>query len=83
MAPEFVIRAEVRLKRHYRDPEGEAAAEALRSLGYPVKQARVSKVYEVVVEARSLEEARRIGQEACRKLLANPVKDDWSVEVIG
>ncbi|TDA31280.1 MAG: hypothetical protein DSO03_05210, partial [Hadesarchaea archaeon] len=38
-------------------------------------------VYEIEFSAPSLEEAKRLTEEMCRKLLSNPVKDDYSFEV--
>ncbi|MBS7639821.1 phosphoribosylformylglycinamidine synthase subunit PurS, partial [Candidatus Bathyarchaeota archaeon] len=50
---------------------------ALVELKYPVESVRVSKVYEIVFEAESIGEARVKVEEMCRRLLANPVKDDY------
>jgi phosphoribosylformylglycinamidine synthase len=43
---------------------------------------KVGKVYVIDVEAKDRDEALRLADEMCRKLLANPVKDDYSVEVL-
>lgn len=72
----------VRLKRGVQDPEGEHTAKALRTLGFKdVKEARTAKVYAVEVGAKSREEALREGEEMCRKLLANPVIQEFEVRV--
>ncbi|RLI32660.1 phosphoribosylformylglycinamidine synthase, partial [Candidatus Bathyarchaeota archaeon] len=71
----------VSLKRGYSDPEGETTARALRGLGYSVSGVRVSKVYEVELEAESREEAERLVDEMCRRLLTNPTKDDYRFEI--
>ncbi|RLI23682.1 phosphoribosylformylglycinamidine synthase, purS protein, partial [Candidatus Bathyarchaeota archaeon] len=42
---------------------------------------RVSKVYELVLEAPSLSEAKKLTEEICNRLLANPTKDDYRFEV--
>ncbi|MEM2557660.1 MAG: phosphoribosylformylglycinamidine synthase subunit PurS, partial [Candidatus Bathyarchaeia archaeon] len=57
--------------------EGETTRDALVELKYPVESVRVSKVYEIVFEAESIGEARVKVEEMCRRLLANPVKDDY------
>jgi len=72
---------EVKLKPGYLDPEGESVKKALKLLGYGVESAGVSKVYEVEFEAKSPGEARRLTDEMCRKLLVNPVKDDYKFVV--
>ncbi len=74
----YRVRIEVSLKQGHSDPEGETAAKSLQELGYPVKATHVGKVYTVYLSADSGSEARRITDEMCRKLLANPTKDDYS-----
>jgi phosphoribosylformylglycinamidine synthase PurS subunit len=53
----------------------------LSELNYPVRSVGVSKVYEVVLEAKDLKEAKKIVDDMSRRLLANPVKDDYHFEV--
>lgn len=77
----FWARVEVRLKPGYLDPEGRTAEKALLDLGFKVKNVRTAKIYEMEVQASSKEEAERKVEEMCRRLLSNPVKDDYSFEV--
>ena len=77
----FKCRVEVSLKPGLSDPEGETTKNALINLGYRVGKARVSKVYELVLEAQSLSEAKKLTEEICNRLLANPTKDDYRFEV--
>lgn len=76
------LRIEVKLKPGHFDPEGDVTAKSLRDLGFSVGTVKVGKIYIVDVEAKNREEAMRLADEMCRKLLANPVKDDYSVEVL-
>jgi len=78
---EYVARVEVGLKPGHSDPEGETTKESLVELDYPVKTVKVSKVYEVHLEASTFEEAKRQVEEMCRRLLANPVKDNYTFEI--
>lgn len=71
----------MRLKRGYSDPEGETTARLLRELGYKVKQVSVSKFYTILLEASSKGEAIEKGEEICKRLLANPTKDDYIIIV--
>jgi len=71
----------VTLKKGYSDPEGDATAEALRGLGYPVEGIRASKAYEIVFEAEGRERAESLVDEVCRRLLTNPTKDDYKFEI--
>ena len=72
---------EVKLKPGYLDPEGETTKFSLRELGYDVEDVRVSKVYEITLNADSREDAERLVEEMCVRLLSNPVKDDYSYRV--
>jgi phosphoribosylformylglycinamidine synthase len=77
----YIARVNVELKTGHSDPEGETTKEALRELNYPVNSVRVSKVYEIHLEASSVEEAKRQVEEMCRRLLANPVKDNYIIRI--
>ncbi|MEM1607572.1 MAG: phosphoribosylformylglycinamidine synthase subunit PurS [Candidatus Bathyarchaeia archaeon] len=77
----YVARVEVGLKPGHSDPEGETTRNALVELKYPVKSVRVSKVYEIVFEAESINDARVMVEEMCRRLLANPVKDNYNYRI--
>ncbi len=71
----------ISLKPGHSDPEGEMTAQSLNELNYSVKNVRVRKLYEVFFEADSREEAERTVEEMCRRLLANPTKDNYSYEI--
>ncbi|KYH40771.1 MAG: phosphoribosylformylglycinamidine synthase [Candidatus Bathyarchaeota archaeon B26-2] len=78
---EYIARVEVSLKPGHSDPEGETTKNSLKELNYPVRDVRVSKVYLIRLEASSVEEAESLVDEMCRRLLANPVKDDYKFKV--
>jgi phosphoribosylformylglycinamidine synthase len=75
------VEIKVTLKPGHSDPEGETTARALRELNYPVEGVNVSKVYAVYLEESSTMEARKTADEMCRRLLANPTKDDYEIEI--
>jgi len=77
----YIARVEVSLKPGHSDPEGETTRDSLAELNYPVKEVRVSKVYEILLEASSIEEAKSQVEEMCRRILANPVKDDYKINI--
>lgn len=77
----YHAKIEVRLKPGHTDPEGETTAEALRELKYSVENVKVSKVYRIMLDADSKEEAEKQVDEMCRRLLANPTKDDYSFTI--
>ena len=77
----YRARIEVSLKPGHSDPEGEMTAQSLKELKFSVKNVNVSKVYTVVFEAESREKAEQAVEEMCRRLLANPTKDNYSYEI--
>jgi phosphoribosylformylglycinamidine synthase len=77
----YHLRIEVSLKPGHSDPEGETTARLLKELGYRVEAANVSKVYSIVIEASSRKEANVKAEEMCKRLLANPTKDNYAIVV--
>ncbi len=77
----YRAKIEVSLKPGHSDPEGETTAESLKELGYPVEATKVSKVYEITLSARSVKETNRLVDEMCKRLLANPTKDNYSFTI--
>ncbi len=75
------LKIEVSLKPGHSDPEGETTAHLLRELGYNVVAVNVSKVYYVVLEVKTEEEARNKAEEMCKRLLANPTKDNYTIVI--
>ncbi len=78
---EYQVEVEVSLKSGYSDPEGETTRKALIELKYPVSVVKVSKVYSLHLEASSSKDARQKVDEICRRLLANPVKDNYKFKL--
>jgi phosphoribosylformylglycinamidine synthase len=73
----------VTLKPDVLDPQGEAIRKACASLGYgAVSSVRQGKLFEVELDTRSPDEARRLLAELADKLLANPVIEDHRVAAI-
>jgi len=77
----YKARVEVSLKQGHSDPEGETTARSLRELAYSVRNVGVSKMYTITIEADSKEKAEVYVEEMCRRLLANPTKDNYSFKV--
>jgi len=77
----YRAKVEIGLKPGHSDPEGETTKRALLELKYPVKSVSVSKVYEIALETKSLADAKRLVEEMCKRLLANPVKDNYRFEI--
>lgn len=64
------------------DPEGKTVQHALTNLGYDeVSEVRMGKQAEVTIDVESEDEAQRVAEEACDKLLANPVTENYEIEL--
>jgi phosphoribosylformylglycinamidine synthase PurS subunit len=77
----YRAKVEVMLKSGYSDPEGDAAQRSLKELRYDVGSVKVSKVYRIALDANSSDDARKISEEMCRRLLANPTRDDFTIQI--
>ena len=72
----------VTLKPSVFDPQGTTVSDALHTLGYAsVKDVRQGKYFELDIDARTADEARKVAAEAADKLLANPVIESYRIEV--
>jgi len=78
---EYQIEVRIELKPGVIDAEGETVQKSLRLLGFPVSRVKSSKVYEISMEANSEEEAKEMGENACKRLLANPVIQNYSLRI--
>ena len=65
------------------DPQGKAVMGGLKNLGIAtVSDVRVGKHITLAVEAATEEAAKQVAQDACQKLLANPVMEFFEIEMI-
>jgi phosphoribosylformylglycinamidine synthase len=77
----YHLKIEISLKPGHSDPEGETTANLLKELGYKVESVNVGKAYDVILEAKSQKEAKTEAAEMCKRLLANPIKDDYNIDI--
>ena len=77
----YVATIRVRPKAEVRDPQGEAIGGALRSLGLDVADVRTGKEITVRFAAHDESAARVAAAKMGDELLANPVIEDFAVEV--
>ena len=77
----FVATIHVRPRKEVRDPQGDAVAGALRSLGLGVAGVRVGKEIVVRFDAADEAKAREMTTTMGKELLANPVVEDFTVEL--
>jgi phosphoribosylformylglycinamidine synthase PurS subunit len=73
----------VTLKPDVLDPQGKAIQRASASLGYAgVTGVRQGKLFEVELAAPDEAAARRLLDELCQKLLANPVIETYRIAAL-
>jgi phosphoribosylformylglycinamidine synthase subunit PurS len=64
------------------DPQGKAVHHALHSLEFgDVEDVRVGRLIRVRMKATSEDDARTRVDDMCKRLLANPVTEDYSISV--
>jgi phosphoribosylformylglycinamidine synthase PurS subunit len=74
----------VTLKPGVLDPQGQTVQKTLGRLGFPeVESVRVGKYIEIELDERDPARARARVEAMCRELVANPVIEDFRVEVEG
>jgi phosphoribosylformylglycinamidine synthase subunit PurS len=77
------LRVLVTLRPGIMDVQGAAVQRALTGLGFgDLRDLRIGKVIEVDVDAPSESAARDRVDEMCKKLLANPILEDYTIETL-
>jgi phosphoribosylformylglycinamidine synthase PurS subunit len=76
------VRVTIRLDAAVNDPQGNTVRDALGALGHvDVRDVRVGKVIDLVVDAEDADDARARVERMCAELLANPVIETWDIQV--
>ena len=75
-------RVVVTLKTGVLDPQGKAIEGALRSLEIDgVASVRQGKVFDIEFTGDDRDQARRVLGEACERLLANTIVENYAIEI--
>lgn len=78
----FKASIHIKLRPSILDPQGKTAHHALEDLGFDsVERVRMGKYVEMWIEEARKEDAERVAREACERLLANPVMEDFEILV--
>ena len=72
----------IRRRSQISDPQGTAVGKGLQDLGYDVSNVRIDR--NVILEVGGDDEAsiRAAVTEMCERLLANPVMEDYQIELL-
>jgi phosphoribosylformylglycinamidine synthase len=77
------VHVQVMLRRDVLDPQGKAIGNALAALGFSgIGEVRQGKLIELELAETDLAGARQQAEAMCKQLLANPVIEDYVIEVI-
>jgi len=72
----------ITLKKTIMDAQGQTVERALHNLGYQgVRNLRIGKYVEMEVDGAPRKQLSAQLDEMCRKLLANPIIEDFRVEI--
>jgi len=78
----YTVQVKVMPLRELLDPQGKAVMGGLKNLGLNgVEDVRVGKNVTLQIDASSVEQAKKIAEEASKKLLANPVMEYFEVNI--
>jgi phosphoribosylformylglycinamidine synthase subunit PurS len=81
----MIFTAEVKVMplKELLDPQGKAVSDGLKNLGLKnINDVRIGKHINLQIEASTKEEASAIAEDAAKKLLANPVMEEYSIQIL-
>ncbi len=80
----YTVQVKVMPLKELLDPQGKAVLNSLGNLGLRgVEDVRIGKNITLRIDAATPEAAKKMAEEASRKLLANPVMEYFEIEVAG
>jgi len=72
----------ITLRKNILDVQGKTIEHALHSIDFPmVENVRIGKLVEMDIEAESAVKAKEILTDACNKLIANPIIEDFEITI--
>jgi phosphoribosylformylglycinamidine synthase subunit PurS len=77
----YNVQIKVMLLKNLLDPQGKAVQSGLKNLDINVNDVRIGKHITLQINAGSEEEAKAMADDACKKLLANPVMEFYEIEM--
>jgi len=72
----------ITLRKGILDVQGKTVEHALQATDFPmISHLRIGKYVELSVEASDVDSAKTLVGNACSKLIANPIMEDFSIEI--
>ena len=79
----YLAQIKITLKKTVADPQGLTVRHALEALGIAsVSDVRMGKFIEIKIKEKDQAQAQEQVELACKKLLANPIIEDYSFELV-
>jgi len=76
------ISAIVTLKKEVLDPQGKVVNQTLKNMGYEnIVNIRQGKYFDIELNETNKEKAKKIIEEICKKLLANVVIENYTINL--
>ena len=70
------------LKKDVLDPQGKVVNQTLKNMGYKnIINVRQGKFFDIELNETDKEKAKKIAEEICKKLLANIVIEDYTINL--
>ena len=68
------------MKKDVLDPQGKVVSQTLKNMGYDnIANVRQGKFFEIELNETNTENAKKIAEEMCKKLLANVVIENYTI----
>lgn len=78
----YLAKIKITLRNGILDVQGKAVENALHSIEFPmISNVRIGKFVELEIEANDQPEALQLVDSACKKLIANPIIEDYEIEL--
>ena len=83
MAGTFLAHIRVSFKPGVHDPESETISRALGRIGFDqIASVKSGKFFDIHIDAKDSNQAKQTASKMCETLLANPVIETYSVEIL-
>ena len=70
----------VTIKKEVLDPQGKVIQQTLKNMGFEsIKNIRQGKYFDIELDETNKEEAKKVAEEICKKLLANLVIEEYKI----
>lgn len=78
----FKATIEISTRQDVLNPEAKAILQALQNLDIPILDLSLNKKFYINIKSRSKDDALKKIEKACKELLANPVIEDYTIELL-